>query len=290
MNKSADRIAILEKIEQYELEGRFDEDVEADPPTIPLKAGQVDYLNVKFTSKLKTLFANIVAKLYFDYKIFKKELIIKEVCGIENYLRVKDGGVILTANHFNPFDNYAIDITLQPHLKLKRLWKIIREGNYTSFPGLYGMLFRNCNTIPLSSSLAVWREMDVAVSRLLKRKEKLLIYPEQAMWWNYKKPRPLKPGAFNFAAKNNVPVLPVFITMEDSERIGIDGFPIQKYTINFCEPIYPKVELSQKENMKYLANKNFISWKNVYEEFYGLKLSYSCEEENEIISYNNCNC
>ncbi len=31
------------------------------------------------------------------------------------------------------------------------------------------------------------------------------------MWWNYRKPKkPLKPGAFKIASRNNVPVIPIF--------------------------------------------------------------------------------
>ncbi len=278
MEKSKERLLIIEKIKQYEREGKFDIDVEPDPPTVPLKVGEVDYLNKKLSSKIKTLFANFVAKIYFDNQIRKKELVIKKVKGIENYLNIKDKGIILTCNHFNANDNYAIDRTLQPYLKFRRLYKIIREGNYTTFGGFYGFLFRNCNTIPLSSSLAVWREMSEAVDILLSRGEKILVYPEQAMWWNYKKPRPLKPGAFNFAVKSNVPVLPIFITMEDTEKIGADGFPIQAYTIHFSEPIYPDSNKTQKENMKFLAEENFRVWKNIYEDFYSVKLSYSEEK------------
>lgn len=274
MEKSPERLLILEKIKELEAEGKFDIDVEPDPPTVPLKQGEVDYLGRRLSSKFKSLIANIVAKLYFDNQIRRGDWIIKEVKGIENYLNVKNRGVILTCNHFNPNDNYAIDRTLQPYLKFKRLYKIIREGNYTSFKGLYGFFFRNCNTIPLPSTLAVWREMSNAVDKLLKRGEKILVYPEQAMWWNYRKPRPLKSGAFKFAVKSNAPVLPIFITMEDTEKIGPDGFPVQAYTINFSKPIFPDSEKTQKENINYIAAQNFEVWKNIYEDFYGVELSY----------------
>ena len=56
---------------------------------------------------------------------------------------------------------------------------------------------------------------------------KILIYPEQSMWYNYRKPKPLKVGAFSFAVKNNVPVLPIFITCEDTEN-----FDRQTATLN----------------------------------------------------------
>ena len=95
------------------------------------------------------------------------------------------------------------------------------------------------------------------------------------MWWNYKKPRPLKDGAFRLAAKNNSPIIPFFLTMRDSDRIGGDGFPIQAYTVHILPPIFPDPEKSIRENTEILQNKNFELWKEVYESTYGIPLSYS---------------
>jgi 1-acyl-sn-glycerol-3-phosphate acyltransferase len=113
-----------------------------------------------------------------------------------------------------------------------------------------------------------------AVGVLLSRNEKILIYPEQAMWWNYRKPRPLKDGAFRLAAKNNAPIIPFFLTMRDSERIGADGFPIQAYTVHILPPIYPDPEKTVRENTEIMKNRNFELWKEVYESTYGIPLSY----------------
>ena len=113
-----------------------------------------------------------------------------------------------------------------------------------------------------------------SVSTLLKRGEKILIYPEQAMWWNYRKPRPMKNGAFKFAVKNNVPIIPSFITMQDTNKLDGEGFNIQEYTIWFLSPIYPKKELSEKENTEYLKEENYRVWKELYEKVYGIPLTY----------------
>ena len=109
---------------------------------------------------------------------------------------------------------------------------------------------------------------------LLERGEKILIYPEQAMWRNYKKPRPFKEGAFKLAAKNNAPIIPCFITMEDTDKLDGDGFNIQSYTMWFLEPIYPDKELNAKENAKIMMDKNFEVVKEVYEKVYGKALEY----------------
>lgn len=274
MEKSPERLEILKKIDEYERAGKFDVDVENDPPSRPLKKGEVDYTKKKAVSKVKTYFANKIAVSHFDGCIDRGELVIKEIKGIENYLAVKDEGVILTCNHFNPFDNYAVNKALMPYLGKKWLWKIIREGNYTGFPGLYGFFFRNCNTLPIPSDIHLMKEMTDAVGELLARGEKILIYPEQAMWWNYRKPRPMKSGAFYFAAKAMAPVLPIFITMEDTDAVAPDGFPIQAYTLHFMPALFPDAGKKPRENAADLMNANAELWKQCYEEAYGVRLEY----------------
>ena len=94
------------------------------------------------------------------------------------------------------------------------------------------------------------------------------------MWWNYKKPRPLKIGAFKLAATNNAPILPCFITMEDTNNLASNGSIIQAHTIHFLEPIYPDNTKTPKENAKEMMEKNYNSWVKVYEKTYHKKLEY----------------
>lgn len=280
IEKSADRLEVLKKIEKLEEEGRFDVDVENDPPTIILTPENIDYLRKSMTSKIKRLFANEVGEMFLDNLLKNNKLIIKQINGMENIKKVKTGAMV-TCNHFNPFDCFAVEkvFELSGKMEDKRLYKVIREGNYTNFPGLYGFFFRNCDTLPLSSNKRTMVEFMKAVGTLLKNGEFILIYPEQSMWWNYRKPKPLKIGAYKMAAKNDVPVIPIFITMEDSNIIGEDGFPIQEYTINIKEAIYPDKNLSEKENIDIMKEKNYEVWKEVYEEFYKIPLEYTTKKE-----------
>ncbi|MBR5192598.1 MAG: 1-acyl-sn-glycerol-3-phosphate acyltransferase [Clostridia bacterium] len=276
--QSNERLKVLEKIEYLEKTCQWDKDVEDDPITIELKPDKVDYLCEKFGSKLINKIANRVAINHFEKQIKKGAFTIKEVRGYENYLSVK-GGAILTCNHFSPYDNYAVYRTIKKDLgPSKCLYKVIREGNYTNFKGLYGFLFKHCNTLPLSSNIVTMKKFMGALKILLSRGEKVLIYPEQAMWWNYKKPRPMKNGAFQLAVKNNVPIIPIFITMEDSDILDADGFNTKIYTMHFLKPIFPRAELSQKDNIEFLKEENYRVWKETYEEVYGLKLEYLKEE------------
>ena len=224
-----------------------------------------------------TFIANRLAVHFYEKKIRTGEFIIKEINGLENYRKV-NGGAIITCNHFSVYDNYAIYRAIRKDLpKGHQLYKVIREGNYTNFKGFFGFLFKHCNVLPLSSNVQTMKNFLSAVDTLLTRGEKILIYPEQAMWWNYRKPRPFKSGAFRFATKSKVPVIPAFITMEDTDKLDGDGFKIQAYTIWFLPPIYPKDDLSDKQNAEFLKEENYKALVNLYEKVYDKPLVYGEE-------------
>lgn len=274
--KSKERLEVLDKIAKLEREGRFDEDVEEDPPTRELQPEEIDYLRKKVKSKIKTRLTYKVARKFMNHLLDSKQLIIKEIKGIENFCNLESGAII-TCNHFNAYDSFAMQIAYESSgHKKRKFYRVIREGNYTNFPGFYGMLMRNCNTFPLSSNFKTMEKFMKSMDIVLQKGNFVLIYPEQSMWWNYRKPKPLKKGAYTFAARNNVPVLPCFITMEDSDILGEDGFYVQEYTIHIGEPIYPDKNKSRAENVEEMRQKNADLWKKIYEENYKEELKYSC--------------
>ena len=277
-NRAHDRVAILKKIEEYERAGRFDEDVEDDPPTKVLMPDDIDYLRRETAEQVKTKLAFKMARKLVNRLIAEKKLIIKEIIGIEHFKNLKSGAVI-TCNHFNAFDSFAIQIAYEAAEQPDRaFYRVIREGNYTNFPGLYGFFMRHCNTLPLSSNHRTMRKFIDATDQLLREGNFVLIYPEQSMWWNYRKPKPLKEGAFSFASKSGVPVLPCFITMKDSDVMGEDGFYVQEYTIHISAPIYPDESLPHGERVKDMMKKNYDLWKEIYERVYQTPLIYLTEQ------------
>ena len=275
---SPDRVEVLNKIKQYEREGRFDEDVENDPEAPELLPDKVDYLCKKASSKFSRKIANFVADHYFLNLIKKDILVIDDVRGEEN-LSALQNGAIVTCNHFHPFDNYVVFHCIRKALPKKYLYKVIREGNFTNFPGLYGFFFRHCNTLPLSSNRRTMMNFMSAVNTLLKSGESILIYPEQGMWWNYKKPRPFKLGGFKMAYRAGVPVLPTFITMTDDTRLDDSGYPIQRFTFHIMPAIYPDASLGEKQGAEKMRDEAFALCKAKYEEVYGIPLTYGGEEK-----------
>jgi len=274
-----DRIEVLRRISQLEKEGIFDKDVENDPPGRELMPEEVDYLRSNVSNKLRTRYAFKIGYWFVGNLIRKKQLVIKDVKGTEN-LKNLDTGAVLTCNHFNAFDSFAMQLAFdRAKLTRKKLFRVISENNYTAFPGFYGFLMRNCNTLPLSSNSSTMKKFLKAVNKILHKGHFILVYPEQSMWWNYRKPKPLKKGAYNFAVSNNVPVVPCFITMEDTEIMDKDGFPVQAYTVHIEKPIYPDSNYNKNENITRMMQENSRVWKEIYEETYGIPLTYTCDEK-----------
>ena len=279
MEKSAHKLELQRRIAELERQELWHLDVEDDPETYPLMADMVDYLNEKLSSKIKNKIANLAAQSFFEKMIKNKQLIIKEVKGIENFTAV-EGGRLVTCNHFSVGDNYAVWRALRDHMDGKMLYKVIREGNYTNPPKPFGLFMRHCNTLPLSSQASTMRKFSKAVETLLGRGETILIYPEQGMWWNYRKPRPMQDGAFSLAVRNKAPVVPIFITMEDSDVLDGDGFFVQEYTLHILPAIYPDPTLPMRAAREKMRQQNYDAWVSVYENVYGKKLIYG-EEASE---------
>ncbi|MBQ2809799.1 MAG: 1-acyl-sn-glycerol-3-phosphate acyltransferase [Clostridia bacterium] len=266
-----DRVEVVEKIKKYEAEGgeSFFLDVENDPPSRTIMPDEVDYLNKKLSSKIKCFFARIIE--WFAQRVVKKKFDIT-VEGAEN-IRDITGGAIITSNHFSIFENLAVKIASEKTKKKHKFWKVIREGNYF-MPGIIGFLLKNCRTLPISSNLHTMQKLDKAISTIVKKGDFVLVYPEQAMWWNYPKPREYRIGAFHYASKNNVPVIPCFVTFSKMGTRGENGYPDLKYTIHIMKPIYPDPTKTVRENARLMHDYNKRVCHEKYEEIYGIPVSY----------------
>ena len=273
------RIEVLRRIDEYEKAGWFDKDVEEDPPGRELLPNEIEYIRKDMRSRIRTRYAFRIAHWFVDVLMKKQQFVVKEVIGSEQF-QLLESGAVVTCNHFNAFDSFAIQYAYESSkVRKRKFYRVIKEANYTSFPGFYGFLMRNCNTLPLSSNKTTMKKFLKAVNKLLVEGNFVLVYPEQSMWWNYRKPKPLKKGAFTFAATAEVPVLPCFITMEDTEVMDGDGFPVQAYTIHVGEPIYPDKTKTKAENAEMMRQRNYEVWKAVYEETYQIPLEYKTESK-----------
>ena len=263
-----DRLAVLAKIAEYEALGGtyFFQDVENDPPAKTLLPEDVDYLYEDpahnrrrgYAIALRNLFEKTLLKNLFDLKIE----------GLE-HLEGVTGGAIFTSNHFSPFENLCVRAAAKHAPGKHRFFCVIREGNY-AIPGFLGFLLKNCDTLPLSSSLHTMALFQRGIAKHLKDGAHILIYPEQAMWYRYQKVRPFRLGAFQLAAKNEVPIVPCFMTSYETPDLDDDGFPRRHYTLHVMPPIFPDADKSYRENAAWMRERNAALCRAKYEEVYGI--------------------
>ncbi len=261
-----DRAAVLEKIREYEAKGGecFFCDVEDDPPSRTLTPQDVDYLHESVRYKVNGFFSRGVESLYKGY--CKRKFRIT-VTGEENLAKIT-GGAVFTSNHFAVTENLAVKIAAEKAPGSHRMYKLVREGNYF-MSGMIGWLLKYCDTLPLSSSMATMRMLDRAISQILRRGDFVLIYPEQAMWWNYTKPRPYRIGAYYYAAKNSVPVVPCFVTLHP-KREGEEMLPDNiAYSMHILPPIYPDADLKVRDAADRMLEENARLCREVYACVYG---------------------
>ncbi len=273
-----------ERIEFLETAGLFYLDINDDPENLPLKPEDADYLKKVPMNAKKNQIMNVWKEAFTNNALKRGDLAIDGIHGIENVLNVKSGAIV-TVNHFNPFDTFALERVLKSCGVKGKIYKVIREGNYTNFPGKFGLYFKHDNTLPLSQVAETMKMFEAAVKEILEKGEFIIVCPEQSMWLNYKKPKPLKYGAFKWATLNNVPIIPTFITMRDKDSVDGDENVLQAYTINIGKPIYPNNELLPKDNIHRMRDLNYVFCRETYERYYGVPVKYRTIEHENMPSY-----
>lgn len=277
-----DRIKFLEKI------GWFDVDINLDPPTRVLlhNNSDLDYLKENEVMQYKYNEVNNWASKFIKDQISSGTLVIDKIDGLENIdvLNKSDQGAIITVNHFNPIDTFSVEEVLHMANINKDLYKVIREGNFTNFPeGPIADYFKFGRTLPLSQSQRTMEMFETALKTILQRGEIVLVCPEQSMWIDYQKPKPMKFGAFKWATENAVPVIPMFIAHRSASKVNLEDNLSQIFSFCIGKPIYPNLDTDARKNIVEMRNRNFEFSKKAYEYSYKTKLEYDTDVSPEYL-------
>ncbi|MCC8139802.1 MAG: 1-acyl-sn-glycerol-3-phosphate acyltransferase [Lachnospiraceae bacterium] len=268
---------VIENIKQATAEGRFNDKVEIGDPDLSAKekTGQVTrYL--KNRNSLIYRFLNVCARAMVDTgsKVLNRHT---EIEGLEN-LRDLEGGVIVTSNHFNPLDNTAVRVTVN-RAGYRQLFLVSQDTNL-AMKGWIGFIMNHEDIIPMMKSRQYLSgSFEEQIADTLRKGHAILIYPEQEMWFNYRKPRPPKRGAYYYAAKNQVPVVSLFVEVRDLRKKDNEEFRKVRYTVHVLNTIYPDPDRSIRENSMQMMKQDYEQKVKVYERAYGKKLGYEFEED-----------
>ncbi|MGM9811141.1 MAG: lysophospholipid acyltransferase family protein [Paludibacteraceae bacterium] len=210
-----------------------------------------------------------------------------QIIGAEKLRPLKHRAAIITSNHFSPLDN-----TVLRHLMAReqqgQLLAISQDTNF-AMSGLVGFLLKYVDVIPISRNQGYmcnffYEQLQEAV----QHRRWVLMYPEAEMWFNYRKPRPCRRGAYFYAHKLNVPVISCFVKIDDQrtdpalrrrgrgkDAVGTAGR--LRYTLYILDPIYPDASLRCKEDSERMASIDYAQRTAAYEQAYGKPLNYTFE-------------
>lgn len=268
------RRGVIENIKNFAETGQFHNKVELNDPVLTAAQNRQitdAYLeNRKHLSfKVKTALGVALAKT--AAKIINKNT---EIEGLEK-IPEDLGGVLITSNHFSPLENTVIR-HLTNTLGRKKLGIISQTSNF-AMTGMIGFLMNYADTIPISTDPRYLAKdfLSVLKERLVDKKQAILLYPEQEMWFHYRKPRPPKNGAYFYAAKLNVPILSCFVEMVDMDEDDTAEFKKVKYILHILDVLYPDGNKTVRENTEMLSAMDYSLKKACYEKVYGKELTYA---------------
>ncbi|MFC6315293.1 lysophospholipid acyltransferase family protein [Lapidilactobacillus achengensis] len=259
--------AVIDNIEQAVAEGRFNDKVEVDDPQLsPAAENQLlqDYLAALPTSKYhwKNHLGRAFMRLATNWLNRRTEVV-----DIANLKQISGGGII-TSNHFNPLDNTAVRKAVYrgSHARLF----VVSQPTNLRMTGLIGFLMNYADILPIGKSMHyMGHTFPGLLQRIFAQNDLVLIYPEQEMWFNYRRPRPLKRGSYYYAARFQVPIISLFVEMQDLGKPDNDEFNQVRYVVHVLPPIYPDPAKSIDENSQAMMAQDHNQKVAAYEQIYG---------------------
>ncbi len=266
------REAAIENIRLAAAQGRFNDKTEPFDPQWRAEDLKADILH--YVAKLPSLgfkLKNVAARAIVDRWI-RRYNDGNEIEGMEQ-LEAVSGPAFVTGNHFNPFDN-GLHRVLTRRAGRGRLWAVSQGTNFV-MPGINGFVLRNIDVIPLIPDPSyLGGTFRTLLQRRLDQGRFILIYPEQEMWFNYRKPRPGKRGAFLFAAQTGVPVIPTFTELQALPSLVAPHFHDVRMILHVLPPIWADPAKTDRQNSLDMCQADFQAKVSCFERCYGRPLSY----------------
>lgn len=260
MNLSMTTKENLKRIELAEQEGKYNEHVDVSPCLEYYKIDEAYSYQYRWNQKIAYFFLKLC--IVKPYAFIANHFWLKtKVIGKANLNGISGGGIV-TCNHVNKLDSIALGYALR---KKKVHYTTAEFNNMKCRLGSY---MRAYGIFPIPERTSMMKKFQGQLKAYLEKKEWVTFFPESSEWWCYEKPRPYQSGAFHFAAKFMVPIIPIFITFKKTGKMSKEGIEKREFILHILRPIYPKRLLSLKENKEYLKNKNEELVWNCYKSFY----------------------
>lgn len=197
-----------------------------------------DYVNDNF---LFNIFSNLLYIVAYPLLIIINKFFFRfKIEGKEN-LEDVDTGKVTVSNHVHPMDCTMVGLANAP----QKTFFTSLETNF-KIP-VVRKIIKLLNAIPIPQNIQYTRDFMNSIDELLKDNKTIHFYPEGSLWPYHDKIRHFKNGAFDFAVRNNVPVVPMVFKFNKSKKINNLIKTRTTITLVIQKPIYPNKLLAKKD-------------------------------------------
>lgn len=148
--------------------------------------------------------------------------------------KVKNKGYYIYANHVVPLDPVIIPVMTHP----TKFTVITSSHDTFSIHPIVTFLVKSLGAIPVPSSIKMYDNYTKCMSNHIKKKNRVLIYPEAHIWPYYNKIRRFKSSSFRYPVDDNAPTIVMTTTFKKSKI-----FKKPAKVIYVDGPFYPNKDL-----------------------------------------------
>lgn len=213
--------------------------------------GSNTFLDIQFDENFEYIIKNPVKRFFANTLWFTGMLFMPIVTGLwcgfrvkgDKYRRqvtLKRSGAVTVSNHV-----YMMDCVMACQANVPKMTYL--PTLHTTFQLPYVRhIVHWLNAFPIPNTTRGMKKFISEVDGLLKKGRLVHFFPEAAMWPYYDDVRNFLPGAFHFAVRNNVPVIPMAIKFRPRKLTKwISKKPL--ISLEILPPIYPDTTLTTKE-------------------------------------------
>ena len=179
-----------------------------------------EYITKNFGLRFLYYFAMFIGMpfLYLAFKIQWKFRVINK----QNMRLIRKKAAVTVANHVHNLDSFMLTYPFYPNTA----YVVASRHNLEAF--VVGGLVRVLRGVPLPDDMQNFKRFSMQINQMLRHTSKrLLVYPEGEILPYSRELRPFEKGAFYFAVKNDVPIMPMVFVFPKKKRIElIVGKPV----------------------------------------------------------------
>ena len=193
----------------------------------------------------------VLMKIVYDFKIEGKE----------NIRNLKEGAVTVS-NHVLFLDCAMVGLAYG----FKKVYFTTLEGSF-KIP-FVRKLIKLLRAIPIPESIKNRGNFIKVVDNILREENSIHVYPEAAMFPYFDKIRHFKNGAFDFAVRNNKPIVPMVFTFREPKGIRKIFKKKKDVTLTVLEPIRQSEGENTKQRIEDLKNQVYNEMKEINNQKY----------------------